>query len=99
MAGGGKEYHPPRALMFRYLVPCDLSPNHQILRGRSMVRNKERNKRIFKDEKNPPHRLFELTFKQLKETVGSTVNDHPKNPPSEADLRILRQMGMHELIP
>lgn len=60
---------------------------------------KERNKRIFKDEKNPPQRLFELTLKRLKEIVGSTVRNHPKNPPSEADLRILTHLGLQGLIP
>ena len=59
---------------------------------------KERNKRIFKDEKNPSHHLFELILKQLKDTVGTTVRNHPKNPPLEANLRILRQLGMQGLI-
>eukprot|EP00253_Pinus_taeda_P022226 PITA_22226 len=55
---------------------------------------KERNKIIFKEEKNSSLRLLEQILKQLKETVGTTVRDLPKNPPSEAELRILRQLGM-----
>jgi len=39
---------------------------------------KGRNKGIFKDEKNPPHHLFELILKQLNETVGTTVRNYPK---------------------
>lgn len=60
---------------------------------------KGRNKRIFKDEKNLPQRLFEQTLKQLKETVSTTVRNQPKNPSSEMDLRILRQLGLQGLIP
>jgi len=43
---------------------------------------KERNKRIFKEERNPSLHLLEQILKQLKETVGIIVRDIPKNPPS-----------------
>ena len=51
---------------------------------------KERNKRIFKQEKNSSLRLVELILKQLKETVSTTVRNLPKSPPSEEELSILR---------
>lgn len=51
---------------------------------------KERNKRIFKEEKNPPYRLFETILTQLKETMGFIVHNHPKNPPSIMYGKILR---------
>lgn len=38
-------------------------------------------------------------MKQLKETVGTIVRDLPKNPPSELELRILRQLDLQGLIP
>lgn len=44
---------------------------------------KERNKRIFKEEKNASLRLLEHILKQVKEIVGTIVRDLPKNPPSE----------------
>lgn len=44
---------------------------------------KERNKRIFKEEKNTSLHLLEQILKQLKETIGTTVRDLPKNPPFE----------------
>lgn len=60
---------------------------------------KERNKRIFKNEKSPSHRLLEQILKQLRETVGTTVRNPPKNPPLEAEMRILSLLGMQGLIP
>jgi len=46
---------------------------------------------IFKGEKNPSLHLLEQILKQLKEIVDTIVRDLPKNPPSDAELRILRQ--------
>jgi len=31
--------------------------------------------------------------------VGTTVRKYPKNPPSDVDLKILRQLGMQGLTP
>lgn len=55
---------------------------------------KERNRRIFKEEKSSSLRLLELISKQLKETVNTIVRDLPKNPPSKEKLSILRQLDM-----
>jgi len=60
---------------------------------------KERNKRIFKNEKVIPLRLFDPILKQLKETVSISVRNLPKNPPSEVELITLRQLGMEGIIP
>ena len=57
------------------------------------------NKRTFKEEKNPPYSLFETILKQLKETVGTTVSNHPNNPPSDLDGKIVRQLGLQGLTP
>ena len=59
---------------------------------------KERNKRIFKEEKTTPLRLKDLILKQIKETVSTTVHSLPKNPPTVIELRILKHLGMHEII-
>eukprot|EP00253_Pinus_taeda_P002721 PITA_02721 len=43
--------------------------------------------------------IINTILKQHKETVGTTVRNLPNNPPSEADKRILRQLGMQRFIP
>jgi len=60
---------------------------------------KDRNKRIFKEEKNPPYLPFETILKQLKETVGPSVCKHHNNPPSALENNILKQQGMQDIIP
>jgi len=55
---------------------------------------KERNKRIFKEEKNPPYLMFETILKKLKEIVGSIICNHHNNPPSFLERKILRQLGL-----
>lgn len=60
---------------------------------------KERNKRIFKNEKYISHRLFDLILKQLHETVSTTVCNLPKNPPSETEIRTLTQLVMQGITP
>jgi len=55
---------------------------------------KERYKRIFKEEKNPPHVLLEKILKQLKDTDGSTVCSHHINPPLDQERNILIQLGL-----
>lgn len=58
----------------------------RLLRQASLFENvwKEMNNRIFKNEKRPYQSLFEPLLKQLKETVGTVVRNHPKNPTSDA---------------
>ena len=60
---------------------------------------KERNKRIFKEVKSASLSLVELIVKQLKETMGTTVRNLPKNSLSVEELRILQLLGMQGLIP
>lgn len=60
---------------------------------------KERNKRIFKNEKNLDLHLFDQILKQIKETISSTIRNLPKNPPLGVDLRTLRLLGMKRIIP
>lgn len=59
---------------------------------------KERNKRIFKDEKTSPLRLLDLILKQIRETISTTIRNYPKNPPTENEMRTLRQLRMQEII-
>ena len=59
----------------------------------------ERNKRIFKNEKNPALRLYEQIVIQLKETVSTTVRNLPKNPPSVGEFRILQLLDLQGIIP
>eukprot|EP00253_Pinus_taeda_P017013 PITA_17013 len=54
---------------------------------------KERNKRIFKEEKTIPLCLLDLILKQIKETVSITVRNYPKNSPTDYELRTLMQLG------
>lgn len=60
---------------------------------------KERNKGIFKEEKNSSLHLLERILKQLKKTVSTIVRVLPKNPPSKAELTFLRKLGMQGFIP
>jgi len=60
---------------------------------------KERNNRIFKNEKRSSQCLSKQILRQFKETISTIVQNLPKNPPSVADLRILRVFGLQGLIP
>lgn len=60
---------------------------------------KERNRRIFKDEKRTLKCLFEQILTQHKETVSTIMRNLPKNPPSDADMRVLRHLGLKGLLP
>ena len=51
---------------------------------------KERNKIIFKEVNIASIFLVEVILKELKEIVGTTVRDLPKNPPSVEELRIIQ---------
>jgi len=60
---------------------------------------KERNKRIFKNEKANPQKLYDLILKQIRETVSTTVRNIPEIPPSTMELRALKLLGLHKIIP
>jgi len=60
---------------------------------------KERNNRIFKNEKKLSLYLFEQILKQLKEMVDTIARNIPKNPPSVTELRILNQLRLQGLTP
>eukprot|EP00253_Pinus_taeda_P017769 PITA_17769 len=60
---------------------------------------KEKNKIIFKEVKTASHSLVKLIVKQLKEAVGTTVRNLPKNPPSGEESRILQLLDMQGFIP
>jgi len=57
------------------------------------------NRIIFKDEKTIPFHLLDLILKQIKETVSTSVRNYPKNPPTENEMRTLKQLRMQEIIP
>jgi len=60
---------------------------------------KERNNRIFKNVCSTTQCIFEKILRELKEMVGTIVQNSPKNPPSENEMQILCQLGMQGLIP
>lgn len=55
---------------------------------------KEINKRIFKNSKSSAQHLLDLMLKQIRETISSTVNNIPSNPPTEEEQRMIKQLGM-----
>ena len=59
---------------------------------------KERNKRIFKEEKSHALSLFEQILKQIRETVSSLAKNFSKIPPSGTELQTLRLLGLQEII-
>lgn len=59
---------------------------------------KERNKRIFKEGKTNPQKLYDLILKKIREIVSTTVRNIPESPPSIMELRTLRLLGFHNII-
>ena len=60
---------------------------------------KEINQRIFKKEKANPQKLYDLILKQIREIVNTIVCNILETPPSKMELRTLRILGLHNIIP